>query len=184
MKKLWNPIAHFDEKKLLMVGLATVVLTVASGYFFGLKMVSLLKYVDSRARPEILAFSALRAYGTAIVVLYFYGLLINRKTRLLDIINTVLISTLPAILAYPVQKIPFFEKALKGIMENPQSVLPSDIAVLLLLCLVMMPCVIYQFVILLNGFRTATNLKAWYHVALFFVILLIIASFTPYLFKL
>lgn len=184
MKKLLNPIAHFDERKLLILGLASVVLNVAVGYFFGFKMLSLLKFANSRSGPDILALSVLRAYIPAIVVMYLYGLLINRKTRLLDIINTILISTIPGILVCPVQRIPVFEKTLKGILQNPQAVLPSDVSILLIICVIMVPLLVYQLALLLNGFKTATNLKAWYHVVLFFVLLFIISSFTPYLYKL
>lgn len=184
MKKLLNPIAHFDEKKLLITGLLSVVLNIALGYFFGIKMISILKFAPSGAALKTLGLSALRAYAVAIVVLYLYGFLINRKTRLLDIVNTVLISMIPVILINPIQKIPVFEETLKNILRDPQAVLPSDLIIVMLLSLIMIPFIVYQIALLLNGFRTATNLKAWYYVVIFFVLLFSVATFTPYLFKL
>lgn len=184
MKKLFNPVAHFDEKKLLAVGLASVALNLAIGYFFGFKMISVLKFTDSASSPGVLVFYILRAYTVTIVALYLYGVLVNRKTRFLDMVNTVLISTIPGILVCPIQRIPVFAKILKRILEGPLEVIPSDLTILLLFALVMIPFIVYQIALLLNGFKTATNLKAWYHVVLFFMILLITASFTPYIFKL
>ena len=184
MKKLFNPIAHFDERKLLAVGLASVVLNLGLSYFFGFKMISILKFAPSASGSGVLAFYILRAYAVAIAALYLYGLLINRKTRFLDIVNTVLIAIIPAILVNPIQKIPVFAKILERMLKAPLEVLPADLTMMLLLALVMLPFIVYKIVLLLNGFKTATHLKAWYHVVLFFVILLAIASFTPYIFKL
>lgn len=184
MKKILNPVAHFDEKKLLILGLASVALNLTLGHFLGFKMLSLLKFVNSPDGPGILALSALRAYTAGIGVLYLYGWLINRKTRLLDIVNTVLVSTIPAIVSYPIVRIPVFERILKGVLEDPQAVSPSNLTLLMLFCLIMLPFMVYHIVILLNGFKTSANIKAWYHVVLFFVILLITTAFTPYIFKL
>lgn len=184
MKKLLNPIAHFDEKKLLITGLISVALNIAMCHFFGFKMISILKFTDSGAGLKTLVLSVFRAYAVAIVVFYLYGFLINRKTRFLDIVNTVLISMIPVILVNPIQKIPVFEKILKRILQDPQSSLPSDLLIIMLLSLIMVPFLVHKIALLLNGFKTATNLKAWYHVVLFFILLLSIATFTPYLFKL
>lgn len=183
MKKFLNPIAHFDENKLLILGVASVAVNLALGHLLGFKMLSLLKFVNSSDGWGKLAFSAFRAYMTGIGVLYIYGWLINRKTRFLDIVNTVLVSTIPAIVSYPIVKIPVFERILLGAVQGPQAVSPADLTILMVFCLIMVPFMVYHIVILLNGFKTSAHVKAWYHVVLFFVILLVTAGVTPYIFK-
>jgi len=184
MKKLLNPVAHFDERKLLVVGLASVVLNLAIGYFFDLRMVSVLKFAPVATSFDRLVLFTLRAYLVAIAVFYLYGWLINRKTRFLDVVNAVLISTIPGMLVCPFQRIPFFSKTLERMLENPQEAVPSDMTILMLFAVLMLPFVIYQIVLLFNDFKTATHMKAWYHVFLFFVLLLSTAFFTPFIFKL
>lgn len=184
MKKLLNPIAHFNEYVLLAVGAASVALNVISGYFLHFKMNSLLKFIRVEAGFGEVAWAAFVAYGTGIVSLYLYGLLINRKTRLLDIVNTVLLAMIPPLGMVYLIRIPVFDRIQALLKTQPDNLPVLDTFLLMLLAMTALGLLVYFSVLIYRGFKTSTNLKTPVQVVLFVFILFLVSTFSSYLLKL
>lgn len=182
MKKLLNPIAHYNEYVLLGIGLISVVLNVVGGHFFQYKMISLLKYERAQAGWNELSASALVSYGSGILALFLYGLWINRKTRLLDIVNTVMLASIPPFLMLWMFRYPFMAQFLDKL--DPQHASLSETAFLMLVALVALSILSYFCVLLYRGFKTATNLKTTLQIVLFVLVVFVVSTFSPYLLKL
>jgi hypothetical protein len=180
MKKLINPIANFDEKVLLAVGLASVAVAIIGGYILGYKFDAIFHMTYAKQDWREVGGTTLRSYGIAIAAFFLLGLIVNRKTRFVDIFNTVLIANIPVVFLSLLQSIPFVSNATKEVMKSPQDLSPAALSFLFLSTLIAVPLLVLCFVILYNGFRTSTNLKQWYHVALFIVVALSV-SFTQFL---
>ena len=182
IKKLLNPIANFDEKVLLGAGLAFVVINIALGEVFGFKMASVLKFTPSGLPLKDKALAAFKAFSVIIVAFYLLALVINKKTRFIDIANTFLIGVIPIMISTPITYLPFFKQALDTALKNPYSVEPSQISIILLFALINIPFGVYSVIIYYNGFKTATNMKHWYHIVMFAIALFIIPGLTQLLF--
>jgi hypothetical protein len=184
MKKLLNPIAHYNEYIILGIGLLSVVGNVLAGHFLQFKMVSILKFQMMEAGLGEITKAALISYGSAILALFLYGLWINRKTRILDIVNTVLLALIPPLAMLFVMRIPLFVQAQEKVMGDPTLVSFTDTVLLMLMALVALGLLAYFAVLLYRGFKTATNLKSTTQKVLFVVLLFVVATFSPYLLKL
>lgn len=181
IKKLINPIANFDEKVLLGVGFLSVAIAVVAGYLLGYKFDAIFHITFAARDWADVAFTTLRSYGIAIAGLFILGLLINRRTRFIDILNTVVIANLPMVLLLLIQKFPFVANSIKEASKSPKDMTSMELSFLFIVTLISVPILIFCFAILYNGFKTSTNMKEWYHVALFFVVA-VAASFTQMLF--
>ena len=89
MNKLLNPVGHFSERTLLFISLMGVVLNMFFCYLLGYRMTSVLNFVDGEFSFGEVLRATLMAYLLGIVVLYLLGLIYNKRTRWIDIVNTV-----------------------------------------------------------------------------------------------
>lgn len=177
-KYFFNPFLKFSEKSLLIVGLLSMV----AGSFCG-------KYCSVTYDGVFSVHSARRTFleslqeNTANVLVVFLlllilGKIINSKTRMIDILNISLIYRIPLyisgffvnvpILNRVAEKIEASKDNLQNLKFDPlELIMISGISSFLILILV------YAIVLLINGFRTATNLKKWQYYVAFAVVLII-----------
>lgn len=181
MKKLINPIANFDEKVLLGVGLFFLGISICLSPVLGFKMSSIMHVGLTEVTFNNAAFSISKSVTLGVIIYYAAALIINKRTRFIDILNSVLIALVPLFLVSTLMSIPWTQHTFSNLSKN-DSVSIFGMFFLFFISLTILPLLAYYFVLLFNGFKTATNLKEWYHVALFVVVSAGIAAFTPYIF--
>lgn len=166
-KKLLNPFAYFDDKLLLIIGLIahiffSYVCYLADSYFPDFLSIQKVKidfsFVD-------IVYQNTRNVLIAILLLYLYGKFINPKTRIIDIINVVLISRIAYYIVFITDFIPFvnekINKVTEGVLSNNLTVLqdPSIMTVIIIVGFIAIFFMILMFYYLYIGFKTVTNMK-------------------------
>ena len=177
-KTIFNPFERFDDKLLLGIGILATALAILMGYWTGSYFSSIYKINSlDKVTLKAVAIPTLISFISAIAVLFILGKILNSKTRLIDIVNTVLISQLLLVILQATDKISLIKEAQERVMAHqthPSDPLPvSDIAVMLTMASITLIILIYSITIYYNGFKTATNIKKWQHIVLFAAVSLI-----------
>lgn len=177
-KTIFNPFEKFDEKLLLLIGILTVIISIIAGYWTGTTFSSIYRISNVKEISfQTIAISTLASFASSIIILFILGKILNSKTRLIDIVNTVLISQLVLVILQPAYKIPFIDSAKKNMAaysKNPTDSIPIiDMSMMMIMGIFSILVLTYSIVIFYNGFKTATNIKKWQHIVLFAVVSLI-----------
>ena len=178
-KTIFNPFGRFDEKHILMVGIVFFIINIFGCYYAGNvndSIFHLAHLEDDQTIWDILRINSLSSIF-AIVVLFVLAQFLNNKTRLIDIINTVLIAAIPLIVIMPISGLSFLKNATQSITKSagdPGQIEMINLVLITAFGLVTLPFMIYSFVLYYNGFQTATNIKKWQHIVLFAVVSLIL----------
>lgn len=171
-KTVFNPFERFDERLLLLAGAAAVAISIVIGYCTETAFTSIYKIsaVQNHSLKTIVT-TTLLSFLIAIVVLFILGKILNRKTRIIDITNTVLISQLFLIPLQFLGKASSVELAGKNIIRyqsDPSGTFPFlDFLIMISMTVISITILIYSFTLYYNGFKTATNIKKWQHIVLF-----------------
>ncbi|MEG0926209.1 YIP1 family protein [Chryseobacterium sp.] len=177
-KSIFNPFEKFDEKLLLCIGILTVIISIGIGYWTESSFSSIYR-INNLENPSLktITASTLLSFSAAIVVLFILGKCFNKKTRIIDIVNTVLISQLFLIILQLSKKIPYIKTAGKNIVQyqsNTSGTFPFlDFVITISMTIIAITILIYSFTLYYNGFKTATNIKKWQHIVLFCAVSLI-----------
>ncbi|WP_106916546.1 YIP1 family protein [Chryseobacterium aurantiacum] len=177
-KSIFNPFEKFDEKLLLCIGILTVIISIGIGYWTESSFSSIYR-INNLENPSLkmITASTLISFSAAIVVLFILGKCLNKKTRIIDIVNTVLISQLFLIILQLSKKIPYIKTAGKNIVQyqsNTSGTFPFlDFVITISMTIIAITILIYSFTLYYNGFKTATNIKKWQHIVLFCAVSLI-----------
>ena len=178
-KTIFNPFGKFDERYMLLLGVLFFIINIFGCYYAGnvndsIFHLSILE--DNQPIWFVIKINTLSSLF-AVIVLFILGKLLNNKTRLIDIVNTVLISAIPLIIIMPISGLSFFKNAKASIQHNAADPGQIDITNLIIITafgLATLPILIYSFVLYYNGFQTATNIKKWQHIVLFVIISLVL----------
>ncbi|MDM1553154.1 MULTISPECIES: YIP1 family protein [Chryseobacterium] len=177
-KTVFNPFERFDEKLLLLIGSIAVALSIAIGYWTHTAFTSIYKIsaIENDSLKTVVI-STLLSFLIAIVILFILGKILNGKTRIIDIINTVLISQL---FLLPIQcfgNASSIRLAAKNIIKyesDPIEMFPFlDFLTMISMTIISITILIYSFTLFYNGFKTATNIKKWQHIVLFCIVSLV-----------
>lgn len=166
-KLLFNPFEKFSELTFLMLG--TVSLLIASWIAAAFHII----YdgvINIHLTTEQSFVNAVLQNVIAVLILFIFlygiGIAVNRRTRIVDALNISLTFRLPLYLmslTIPIQK-PILDK-LPDVKEwehfKPSGI---DMALLTAMGFISIAALIYAVVLLVNGFKTATNSKKWYHI--------------------
>lgn len=166
MRKLYNPFEKYSDRTLFTAGLAITILGSVLGYFLDAKFDHLLHisftgatflepFIDNTVNLFIL-----------FTVLYIVGYFINKKTRVIDILNTVMISRGPFYLSVLVNSNGYFADITKRMVTaggNLSSITTGELAFMLAAALIAISVLVWSIALLYNGFRVATNLKKAIH---------------------
>ena len=119
---------------------------------------------------------------SAILFLFLLGLAFYKKTRFIDIVNTVLLSQAPNFMILFCIKFIGLDTLATKINGTSGSVPSLDLDSIVIIpftigIFFMLALIIYGFVLIYNGFKTATNLKKGYHIALFIISLFLFITF-------
>jgi hypothetical protein len=98
------------------------------------------------------------------------ALAVNKRTRFIDIVTTVLISQVPNFFILLTTKFSGMNEVAKKfttVATNKMTTFETtDVLLLFVFSLIVLAFVVYSMVLLYNGFKTATNFKKWYHISL------------------
>jgi membrane protein DedA with SNARE-associated domain len=170
---LFNPFENYSEKQLLLFGfllaiVASALSTLLNGRFDGVldlhfveKSTFIVAIIDMAIGISIQTFS-----------LYIIGKIINKKTRLIDILSTCLIAKIPFyfLLFFNINNKMFVitHKLLDFLSQKKAINLETlDLSLLIFSGIATFMCLIWSVMLLYNGFKTATNVKETKHIILF-----------------
>lgn len=175
---LLNPFSKFTEKELLTFGLLIVVLGSILANVIGVTFDGV---IDVHMQSKMTLLQSLKENTIIIllltILLFCLGKIINSKTRLIDILNSVLIFRIPFFLSALLMAIPAVKKLEEELLKNVQTMSAldlktTDLVILLFLTAALIVLLIYSISLLYNGFKTATNVKQVNHKVLFGITLL------------
>ena len=185
MKELLiNPFKNYSEKKLLLSGIIGTLLLVLLCFVFNTLIIGNLKIIFL---DKILLKNAIITNAIIIIITtsgcYILGKIKNRKTRVIDILNAVLISRIPFCI-FPLLNVnnQFYEiserikKSL--IIAQPEKIISGDVTVVLFLCIPTISGLVWSFRLLYNGFKIATNTTGQKSLLHFIITILIIEILT------
>ncbi|HBW79042.1 MAG TPA: hypothetical protein DEF78_00310 [Sphingobacterium sp.] len=178
-----NPFAEFPEWKLFFAGVIGFLLSSYVIYLSGQQFNGFMHFYQPDRVISIWAVLGVHACMVLapFTLLYGTGMLLNRKTRIIDVINVVLIIPFPLYLTLFLGKLlnqdKFTDEVLKAVKSDDHTLVGVDktemllfgmfgIISLLLLC--------YQFYLLVKGMNVAVNNKkigiSMVFVALYFIL--------------
>ena len=179
IKLLYNPFETIPDKLLMLVGIISLGIGTVISYY---SQVIFDGIFDAHEFPGITFIQAFAACVVNIVVvcilLFALGKIINPKTRMIDILNTSFLSRIPIYIISIIIGLPLMKKIGTKITENLGD-LPnlkfetSELIFLLAFSFFSLFMLVYSVIILVNGFRTATNAKKWQQYFGFAIVIII-----------
>ena len=171
-KTIFNPFGRFDERILLCVGILFFIVLIPLCFWTDTYFSSVFRLAHPKnSDVKNIIFHNVISFVSAILILYVLGLLFYRKTRIIDIANTVLLSQIRLIIILPLEKVFYIKKVGERVVayqNHPTGAFPVfDIIVMILIILITLCALIYSFILLYNGFRTAANIKKWQQITIF-----------------
>lgn len=163
---IFNPFERYTENKLLFFGVLFTLIGSYLGYVFEARFDGVLDLhfpgVPTHIKPVI---DNLINIVSLFLVLFFLGKYINPKTRIIDILTSVLISRFPFYLLtfinYQNFSADLGERILASIdtknLQNGVNIAPIDMVVMILIAGITMLFLVWFVILLFNGFKIATN---------------------------
>ena len=185
---IFNPFSKFSDRTLLIVGILSVVFGSFIGYFFSITFDGILDAHSLKTDfTESLKENSINII-IVFILLLILGKIINKKTRAIDIFNISIIYRIPIYLSSPLINLPVFEEINQKVLGNKGHLDQikfdtADLILVLATTSVLMIFLIYAIVLLVNGFRTATNLKKWQPYIYFTLILILAETLSKILFS-
>lgn len=179
IKLLFNPFEKYSEKTLVTFGIITTIIGILLGLVFNGIYDGILDMhpVKDISISEII-YSLFTNFLIIGIILFVLGKFINPKTRLIDVLSTILSAKIPLYLL-TITNINGFNynlgleiqsKFIQNQMNNFSVLLLSKLILITILSLIVM---VWTISLLYNGFKTATNLKSNKHILLFIISLII-----------
>lgn len=184
LKQLFlNPFAECSEWKLLGAGIIGFILSSYMVYLAGEQFNGFFHFYKPDSPASYLAVLKVHGYMVAVpyVFLYGLGLVLNRKTRSIDVLNVILIAPFPlyfaGLLGHFLNQDKFTDQIHASIKNGDYTLSGVDSLQVLLFSLfgiVTLSLLIYQFYLLVKGMNVAVNnKKSWISVlfvALYFIL--------------
>lgn len=175
---IFNPFLKISERNLFVFGLLSFLVGSLIGHLCSVTYDGIFDVHISSSTSYLLV---LQENAVNILVpfalLLLLGKIINRKTRIIDILNIALGYRIPIYFISLTANIPLLDNLTKKI-ESTEGNLAElkfdwlELTALLAVSSVMIAALMYAIVLLVNGFRTATNLKKWqYYLGFVFVLI-------------
>ena len=176
--KLFNPFVNYTTRQLFTFGVGVTLLGSCVAYLLNARFDGVL---DMHVFAQVMAYQPLidnliNSFFLCIP-LCLLGKLVNRKTRFVDILNAVLVSRTPIYL------LPLFNigdglyrstsDLLHRLQAGGMGVTGGNAVLIGFFGLLALLALVVYLVLLFNGFRVATNSKAWWHVPAFMACVLL-----------
>lgn len=178
-KIIFNPFERFDEKLLIAIGLLGFAFTCILSYYFKNPVLSIYRIgTDDQLTLTSASKYATTSFLVAIIVLVILSKIFNKNSRIIDVVNSVLISQIPILLLFFLSNISTFKKVGESVAKNinvPENIKleTSDLFIISIVAFLSLSILAFSIALLYNGFKTATNIKSWQKIAIFGVVLFI-----------
>jgi hypothetical protein len=184
---LFKPFEKYSEKTLLLVGIFFTLLGSFFAYVFNIRFDGV---IDVHIVPTSLPYQALldNLVNIFCLVLFLYisSKYINKKTRLIDIVNAALVARAPFYL------LPFFningviQKATNNVIQfaNPElisQISSSNLCILIVFGIIAILFLVWYISLLFNGIKVASNAKGKTPIILFIISLLLAEVLSKFL---
>lgn len=189
-KALLNPFEKYSEKTLLIFGIVATVVASLMAYLTRARFDGIidLHFVSSITWFQPLVDNLINIVIVFVIFLIF-GKVINPKTRAVDILTMSIISRLPIYLGVIANLGGYLDAATSNLLENIDVNNPSqepeisfsDLTIIMISALIMIPLLIYMISLYWKGFRTATNSKGVKNIFIFIVLFVLAEIFSKYL---
>lgn len=187
MKKVYNPFEIYSEKQLLLFGLILLIVGSAVGFLFNGRFDGLvdLHFVEFADFHEVLVDNLINTFVLTLL-LFLLGLLINPKTRIVDLLNTALIARIPFYI------LPFFNANNRitiitdtiievSASNNLDAINMLDTLIIVVFGILALLTLIWFAILLWNGFKVATNAKGTKNVVLVVTVVLLTEIASKYI---
>lgn len=176
MKKLFlNPFEKISETKLLLFGIAITLIGSYLGYMFNGRFIGIFSF---KTNDEVILTQSLIDNGIDLfsitLFLFFFGRIINKKTRFIDILIPSLVARLPIYLLAFTNTNNFIADLSNSLMSNLDVKNPAafhietaDLIILLVFAAISIGSLVWSVTLLFKGFKIATNCKTLNHTLLF-----------------
>ncbi|OBS13170.1 hypothetical protein ATE49_13985 [Elizabethkingia miricola] len=175
-KTLFNPFENYSEKALLIYGIIFLCINIYFQQLYGIKMQSIFNEKETLKvyTFQSIIFNTLICNLVGIITLLILGKFINKNTRVIDVVNTILISQIPYILVIPLTQLSFIHNASNNVIKTvgkiPKQIPPlGDLIIITFFGTFLLSIIIYSYILLFKGFKTACNMKKRLHVILFII---------------
>ncbi|WP_426790333.1 hypothetical protein [Sphingobacterium sp. WOUb80] len=178
-----NPFAEFTEWKLFFAGVFGFLLSSYIIYLSGQQFNGFMHFYQPEMTVSLWAVLRVHAYMVLapFVLLYGIGILLNRKTRIIDVMNVVLITPFPLYLVLFLGKLlnqdKFTDQILKAVQSGDHALAGVDKTEMFLFGMfgiISLLLLFYQFYLLVKGMNVAVNNKkigiSILFVALYFIL--------------
>jgi hypothetical protein len=178
---LFKPFEKFSETRLLAFGIVSTLIGTYLGFLCSVRFDGVL---DMHIVPEIQIgesiMDSIVNIGSLFLLLFVVAKIINKKTRVIDIITTALVARTPLYVLALSNLNSTLRKANEAILESATTesfykILPSDVVVIVIFALISILLLIWYVALLYNGYKVACNAKGKTHV-LFFILALLMAE--------
>lgn len=175
---IFNPFAKLNDKLLMILGIVSFLIGCFVSFKFQLIYDGI---IDAHSYQNISYTDAFvsNAINVILVCILFFvlGKIINPKTRMIDLLNASFIYRIPIYLIAVFSSMPALQRVNESVVKNiatPEKIMinPDDIGILILFSIISLALLAYSIVLLVNGFKTATNAKKWQHFLSFAIVLI------------
>lgn len=181
MKNLFftNPFLKYSEKTIFFSTSLITLLGTVLAYYSNVRFDGLL---DVHQFEKITLWGTLKDNLFIIVVmtvlLFVFGKIINNKTRVIDVLNAVLVFRIPFYIICLLINLPFMDAFGKKVAENGANIQnlkinPLELASVMAVALLFLVLLGYAIWLLFSGFKTATNSKKTVHYIVFGLLIIV-----------
>jgi hypothetical protein len=175
---LFKPFEKYSEKTLLLVGIFFTLLGSFFAYVFNIRFDGVIDvHIVPTSLPHQALLDNLVNIFCLVLFLYISSKYINKKTRLIDIVNAALVARAPYYL------LPFFningviQKATNNVIQfaNPElisQISSSNLCILIVFGIIAILFLVWYISLLFNGIKVASNAKGKTPIILFIISLL------------
>lgn len=196
IKKILNPIQNFSEFTILMFGILIFIVSILLCYLCNMILDGFLDIHDTTFLSNDTMLSFLDhacVYGLIVIAMLvpmaILGFIINKKSRIIDILNSVLISRWPLMVAIPITYALSHTEAVAQLTNQLESLDNlkglkidfSTIASLIIYSGVLICFLVLHIFTFFYSYGTAVNAKVGWHKVAFFIALLIGEILSKYL---
>ncbi len=176
----YNPFERFSDKSLLCFGLIFTIIGSMLGFFFKGRFDGVLDihFVNSIEWYQPFLDNTLNI-SVITIVLFILGKILNKKTRLLDVLNAVMLSRICIYVLVFFNINDFISQISEMILDDlPQINFDLNFALLIFFGLLSLFIIVIYLIIMYMGFKVAVNSKKNIHTLYFVFAIILVEIFT------
>ena len=175
---LFRPFERYSSPLLITIGILATMIGIGLSFVLNTRFDGAL---DFHISPGVTLFQSITdsliVVTTVLLLLYSATLLVNTKTRFIDVLSTTLVSRIPMYLLPLFNIGNWMDNAAKSITSHVKNgemgeVSFFSIAILLVIGILSLAFVVWHVALLYNGYKVASNAKGIKPVILFILVLL------------